>query len=286
MRTLTRFMFLLAVAIGPSAAAFQVSGKAATSADQPAPNQAEKLLDELERVDGNLETLRARVQYTKTFAIQGDRQERRGTLYYERGGEGESPDRRFAIRFEELVVGQRLEREEQFYVFDGEWVVEKVPSDRQFTKRQVVPPGESFDPLRIGEGPFPVPIGQRKKDITDRFHASVPDVTEGLPEWLHPFAQDKDIRQLHLVPREGTTEADDFERVRVWYRRMETPGGTPTLIPQIARAIEPIGDESLVILTDILVNQPIEDEVFDTSTPPRGAAWNVHIQPWRQAEPE
>ena len=77
------------------------------------------------------------------------------------------------MTFDTLIVADRRESIGQHYAFDGQWVVEKTPADKQFTKRQVVPPGEDFDPLRIGEGPFPVPVGQRKADILDRFDAEI-----------------------------------------------------------------------------------------------------------------
>ncbi|MEM7623045.1 MAG: hypothetical protein AAF235_07550 [Planctomycetota bacterium] len=254
------------------------------------------LLDELETADSGLERLIARISYTRTFAIQGDTQLRRGTLFYEReapavgpgaaekgdaGANKPVPTRRFAIRFDELVVGGRSEQLEQMYVFDGEWVVEKVPADRQFTKRQVVPPGETFDPLRIGEGPFPVPLGQRKADILSRFIASEPDSADGIPPAFEGFAIDKKLRQLRLVPRQGSAESASFDEIRVWYREIELPSGGTTLLPQIARTIEPTGDESLVILLDLDPNGAPLGDVFDTTTPPRDEAWNVHIQPWR-----
>ena len=40
----------------------------------------------------------------------------------------------------------------------GEWFVEKLGNDKQMFKRAIIAPGEKIDPLRIGEGPFPLPI--------------------------------------------------------------------------------------------------------------------------------
>ncbi|HHN77465.1 MAG TPA: hypothetical protein ENK11_02155, partial [Phycisphaerales bacterium] len=80
----------------------------AVESTTPVFENADALLRALERADTGLKTLTARINYFKTFAIQSDTQERRGTLYFEAepspDGEG-PPRRRFAVTFDELVVG-------------------------------------------------------------------------------------------------------------------------------------------------------------------------------------
>ncbi len=241
------------------------------------------LLTALEHADAGLETLTARINYFKTFAIQSDEQERRGRLYFKAEPspeEGVPPRRRFAVTFDELVVGTRSEKSILHYAFDGQWVVEKTPGDRQFTKRQVVPPGETFDPLKIGEGPFPVPIGQKRAEILDRFDATLPPPTEGLenPNYVM-FVRFNSLVELLLKPKPGTAEADSFEEVRIWYQP------TGHMLPLIARTVTPAGDVSLVILTEPVVNEPIDDAVFSTDVPPADEGWHVHISEYRQSVP-
>lgn len=241
---------------------------------------AEALLDALESADAGIENLTARIHYRKFFAIQSDEQERRGRLYFKttRGDEESAPVRRFAVTFDELIVAGRRETTEQHYAFDGQWVIEKTPEDKQFTKRQVVPPGESFDPLKIGEGPFPVPIGQKKADILSRFQAVLTPIGEGLEDpTLVAFSEHHGLVQLLLTPRAGTVESGDFESVRIWYE----PGGH--MLPRIAKTVTPVGDESLVVLLDPRVNGVIEDGVFDTTIPPADEGWHVHISEYRRS---
>jgi hypothetical protein len=242
-------------------------------------DSADELLTALETADADITTFSSRINYRKFFAIQSDEQERRGTLYFktDHPEDGTPPKRRFAVTFNELIVAGRREATEQHYAFDGQWVVEKTPSDRQFTKRQVVPPGESFDPLKIGEGPFPVPVGQRKADIVERFETAIAPTAEGLDDpSLASFAAFNGLVQLSLTPKPGTPEASDFESIRIWYE----PAGR--MLPRIAKTVNPVGDESLVVLLEPVVNEPIDDAIFDTAVPPDEEGWNVNITEYRR----
>jgi hypothetical protein len=251
-------------------------------------DSAGALLDALEDAGERIKSLQAGVHHRKFFAIQSDEQERRGTLYFKAvspsdplsAADGAPPKRCFAVTFDQLRVGDRLERMEQRFIFDGQWLVEKIPGEKQFTKRQVVPPGETVDPLKIGEGPFPVPIGQKKAAILDRFRAELAPAREGLDdENLAAFAEARGLVQLVLTPREGTSEADDFELVRIWYE----PDGR--MLPRIAKTVAPVGDESLVVLINPVANEPIPRGIFSTATPPRDEGWRVHVSEYRQPTP-
>ena len=262
----------------------------ASQSQSPRFETAEQLLDALETADRGIDSLTSPIVYRKFFAIQSDEQRRHGTLYFQTDRfQIDRPDttsaeqdhapalRRFAVSFTELTVADRREKIDQQYAFDGEWVVEKTPADRQFTKRQVVPPGEDFDPLRIGEGPFPVPVGQQKADILERFDADLRPTAESLTDpALKALAEGRGLVQLRLVPRVGTPESRDFEQIRIWYE----PEGN--LLPRIARTVTPIGDESEVVLLRPSVNEPIDPAIFSTKTPPPEEGWNISISDYRQ----
>ncbi len=269
--------------VPPAEAPAEASAETPVDSTTPTFENADALLRALEHADTGLKTLLARINYFKTFAIQSDTQERRGTLYFEAESspDGKTPPRRrFAVTFDELIVGDRSEKSTLHYAFDGEWVVEKTPDDHQFTKRQVVPPGETFDPLKIGEGPFPVPIGQKRAEILSRFEATLPPPAEGLenPNYVM-FVEFNALVELLLKPKPGTPEADSFEEVRIWYQP------TGHMLPLIAKTITPAGDESLVILTDPVVNKPIDESVFSTELPPADENWHVHISEYRRPVP-
>ena len=254
---------------------------AAPAAEPASFDTAEALLDALESADEGISTLSSPIVYRKFFAIQSDEQTRSGTLSFQTVRDAEAPEampvRRFAVSFDTLIVADRRESIGQQYAFDGQWVVEKTPADKQFTKRQVVPPGEDFDPLRIGEGPFPVPVGQRKADILERFDAELLPGTDELTDpSLIALAQHAGLVQLRLVPKPHAPQARDFEEIRIWYE----PDGR--LLPRIARTVTPIGDESEVVLLKPSVNEAIDPSVFSTETPPPSEGWNVSISEYRE----
>ena len=238
---------------------------------------AEALLTALEQADQDLRTLEARVMYVRVFAVAGDEQRRDGTLSFRSvPREGERADRAFAIDFDTLLVGRRKEDITERYVFDGQWLLELNFATKDFTRRQVVAPGERFDPLRIGEGPFPIPIGQRKDEILARYEAVLVDATDGLSS-ASLRKRVEGMSQVKLVPKPFYEDESDFDVIRLWYSR----GEDGRLLPRMARTINHAGDEATVILEDVRVNEraSIPDERFDTS-PPRG--WNGQVIEWRK----
>jgi hypothetical protein len=242
---------------------------------------ADELLTALETADATLRTLTADLTYDRTFALQGDRQVRRGRLYFVSKPTIEQVvparrERKFAIEFNELYVGTRQEKETKFYIFDGIWLVEKLPEQKVFVKRQIVPAGQPFDALKIGEGPLPIPIGQRKSEILSRFNAELLPAESGLE------AQDqirfvKDTQQLRLTPRPELERDSEFLEIRLWYK-YDADGA---LLPRMARTVNQATDESVVQLLKVKVNGvgDIPVNLFDTQTPPDG--WDVKVQEWR-----
>jgi hypothetical protein len=259
---------------------------------------ADALLVALEDADRDLISLTGDVRYDRISALVQDHQVSLGRLFFSarndsgrRGGDG----RRFAIRFHTLILDDVVRPEEKLYIFDGQWLVEKLPEERLFIKRQIVPPGENFDPLRIGEGPMPLPIGQKREDILERYIAELREPTDGLAapddaddeelkeaEALQQFA--RGAHQIRLTPRPEWREEDEFVEVRLWYGRRD--GGQ--LLPRMARTVDKAGNISIVRLVNVQVQmtgQPenpdarVPAEVLDTTVPLAG--WHVQIVDWR-----
>lgn len=290
-------MMLLQPAGAPPAPAGAMPPPPAGEAAAPAEfRTADELLTALETADRDLETLIADILYRREFgSIEGNEvQEWRGTLYYDADltdqgdaaaaapGEARQARRRgFAVVFDVSVLDNRERRERRDFVFDGQWLVERLHADRQMIRRRVVPPGEVADPLRIGEGPFPIPIGQRRDDILRRFEATLLPAEDGWASGQFPPVL-RDSWQLRLVPKPGTDEAREFQEVRLWYQRITPPGGeAPRLLPRMARTQNFDGAAAEVLLTNLQPNQPIPPGVFDTSPPPPDAGWDVTTQEYR-----
>jgi len=237
---------------------------------------ADDLLFALEDADDDLRTLRATIRYTREFAIAGDVQIRDGKLMF--ASDADRANRRFAIEFSRLYVGDRVEDEVKHIVFNGTWFVEKIPADKQFFKRQVVPPGETFDPLKIGQGPFPIPIGQRRADILREYDAELLEASDGLDD-ANLIANAADTYQLRLTPIEELADDAEFEEVRLWYSR-------DTLLPRLARTVAADGDIATVMLIGVAINDEaeIDESVFSVESPPQDAGWDVDIRPWRSTK--
>lgn len=278
---LIRLLVALLAAGSPPGAG---SSPAKEAAQEREIDSADALLTELERADADLATLEADVIYDRVYEVQGDEQIRTGRLYFSSGvgavgavgggGGGGGEGRRFAVYFERLQIGARVEERPLVYIFDGEWFVEKRPDERQFIKRQVVPPGEKFDPLKIGEGPFPIPIGQKREDILARYRAELLEAEAGLDrDDLREFVAG--AYQLKLTPLDPR---DTFREVRLWYFRAGVGG---KLLPRMARTVNTEGDVSVVQLVGVKINSEMDASRLDTATPVAG--WDVQIQPYRGA---
>ncbi len=276
---------------------------------------ADSLLTLLETADANLRTLTADIQYDKVDGVTGDRQTRRGKLFFQNSlppkvttdvetfddaasaADGAKGRRTFSVRFDSLQLGSRREEEEQLFVFDGEWLIEVTPKNKQIIKRQVTRPGSNFDPLKIGEGPLPLPIGQKKADMLSRFDVTLlKDIEE-----LEGEDQEETARfrrfvsgsyQLKLVPKADTPEAEKFSEIRMWYREGDSveAAGSPTsrrLLPRMARTMAPrSGNVAVVQMINVKTNGPIDPAMMGTDV--AGTDWEVVVEalPGRPGEGE
>lgn len=273
------------------------------AAGQPAKSQVQvgdfadagQLLDALELADEGLATLTAMIRYDRTFELAGDFQARQGDLLFRimPGAEGKRI-KQFELRFTTLITGQRVETDKpQVIVFDGEWLAEVSPAEKVFNRRQVVAPGETFDPLRVGEGPLPIPIGQKKADILARYNAELLPAEDGLSsDGLEPDeAKRLDTArknaagsyQLKLVPRGDADE--DFREIRLWYRRADAKDQSSRLLPRMARAVNRAGDVSLVTLANVKVNGEVPANAFDTRLPSSQGdpSWSETVSGYRHS---
>ena len=237
-----------------------------------------QLLDALETADQNIQKLSAKLLYEREYALAGDVQTRDGSVSFvvtEKPGSTKS--RAFAVVFETTIVGDRSEADGRTFVFDGQWLTERIPEEKLVLRRQVAPPGADFDPLRIGEGPLPLPLGQKKTDILANYNAELKPADDGIEdnEGLVKFTAG--CAQLMLVPNEAREPHDDFEEIRLWYKKDEQG-----LFPRMAMTLNKTGDEVVVRLWNVKLNDEaeIDPASFDDKIP---EGWDADIQPYRGA---
>lgn len=248
----------------------------APAAAPAATAELDDLLARLETADRGLRTFTAQAQRIKTFAeIQGGgRHVWQGTLWFAADAPVEGaplpnarPLRRFAVVFNTEVVDNAVRERKQAFVFDGTWLLERDDQAKQFLRRRVVQQGDDKDPLRIGEGPFPVPIGQRAADLRQRFEVALVDPLDGVDDVNARFRELlTTCYQVRLTPRAGSLMERDFRQIKLWYRRDD-------LVPILARTLNTDGSSDQVLLLKGERNADIPSGVFNTAEPPAAEGW-------------
>lgn len=268
------------------------AAKPAPNAPAPAAKAApeilnvDALLDALEGADKGITNLQAAVVYDRRFALQGDQHVRFGTLLFESQAAGADappggapPRRAFHIHFNRLFVDGAQQKEDAAFIFDGEWLVEKDAINKMFIKRMIAPPGKQADPFRIGDAPMiPLPIGQRKADIVQRYKAQMLaplDILGNEPSYARHV---ENSYQLQLVPHNWNPR-EPFREIRLWYEK-------GSLLPLMSRTINQQGDEYFVQLVNTRINQQdFPRELINVEPPPPEAGFNIQIQARPEADP-
>ncbi len=241
------------------------------------PDPVEDLLDRLERSSAELRDFQARIRYDIWDAVTEEKQIRSGELIYQIDPDDGS--KRFAILFDTFIFGNRQEKEAKHYIFADGWLVEVDHNRKQFIKRQIVAPGKTFDPLKLGEGPFPLPIGQPKNEVLARFDVKLLDAPSD--PFLAKMLTDRDVQGMVLFPKPNTPEAETFQRVELFYdRETMLPIGINAVA---ADAIDPSDPNSrnrkMVLLSDLKRNEGVDEAILSIEEPDK-REWDIDIRPW------
>ncbi|MBL4591974.1 MAG: hypothetical protein JKY96_08450 [Phycisphaerales bacterium] len=241
------------------------------------------LLVALAKKDATVNTLKGEVRFTTIQALEGDIQTRHGWLYLRTDHATEHRD--YAVRFDQLIVDQRMQTIDEQYAFDGQWFVERLPEDKQFNKRQIVPMGEKLDPMELmREAPFWVSLGRDTDRVLTSYDTELLDTNEGLvgnedfPELAGLALLVEGCTQLRLTPKPGSGLEDDWDNVRIWI-------DSTTLLPRLYIKAEWTGNIQIVELFGVTPNEQIDPSIFSTTTPSDRSGWNIQISPWRGKTP-
>lgn len=261
-----------------------------TIADADGPLGVNAFLDALEAADGEIRTFAAEVMWDRRFRLQGDRHVRIGKLFFSvmpALADGTPKRRTFAVRFEELYIDDIVRTEQSHWVFDGEWLYEKDYKEKTFIARRLAREGEPIDPLRLGEGPIPLPIGQKKDEILSRYVAELLEASDGIEVPSADEADELEIKeatdridfvadaiQLRLVPKEWYERESEFREIRLWYE-------AGSLLPRMALTINRSGDQSFVQLINIVTNERLPAGAISAEQPDETDGWRVEIDPGR-----
>lgn len=169
------------------------------------------LLDAAEAVAASLADFHAKVSLETSDDVTGDTERRTGEVVLQQE-KGKPATRTFAVVFTTFVDGSgRLDQRPVRYLYADGWITEADFTQRTLLRRQLAYPGESYDPLKPGEGPVPLPVGQRRAEVERRFETAL-----AAQPSAPALARMPGIQGVVLTPRAGMADRD-LVRATVWY---------------------------------------------------------------------
>ena len=233
----------------------------------PVDSEADRMLQHAEDQRDVVQRVHASVSVERIEPLFNKRDVRSGSMYYQRNGDAPP---QFAILLEKRLIGRRLESRRKHIVYDGRWLSEIDHEKKQCIRWELC--GEANDPTRL-DGRFPLPIGQPRDEVKQRFEVEVLPEGPAAP-FLATLAKDHSIKGLRLTPRAGTPAAEDFTRIDVWY-------DTGNWLPLGIETTDDKDNVRRVRLTDVVINPELNETQRDTlqGTIPSGDDWMLDERP-------
>ena len=205
----------------------------------------EDILDALNARGQGLKDFTADVSLAETDALNGETTTLVGKVWYQAKGVG---DARMRILFDKKLFGDKVQAGAKVeYTLDKGWLIDRDYKRKVEIQRQVLKPGEKINLLKLGEGPFPLPIGQPREEVLKIFDVKKVDAKPGDPA---------DTVHLELVPKEGTRFAKQFKKIDTW---VETKTSFPRRIQTLDKSE---AGTRTTDLTNIQVNVGLKDDAF------------------------
>jgi hypothetical protein len=251
----------------PAPAQTQIPAPAeANSPAAPAPVvSVDEVLDALDRQGDQMKDFTADVALTESDELTRDAFTRAGTIKVQKLPENEA---RIYIIFETRKTADGKPKPEKIeYLLDKGWLTERNHRKKNQVRRQVIKPGEKVDLLKLGEGPFPLPIGQAKDDVKNMFDVEV----------IPPAASDP-AGTIHgrLKPKKGSQFERRFHHIDVWV----DPKG------QMPRRIETVdvneGTRQTTDLEHVKANTGMGDNDFKLDEVNAKQGWTFVDEPYQE----
>jgi hypothetical protein len=275
MRRPTVLITLFALA-GCAMAARQSPPDAKAPADPPAPaktqeqggvlsprSTVDEILDALDARGRNLKAFAADVSLTEGDATLATEVTRTGRAVFQDQGEGRA---RLRVTFDERDNGKRVFAEKIEYLLEGGWLTDRDYKRKIEVRRQVLRPGQKLDLLKLGEGPFPLPIGQKKEAVHEQFGV----------EKIAPAKDDPaGTLRVRLTPKPGGQFARKFDEIDVWVdAKTHMPARIDTVQGETVRT---------TVLRNFTANPepPLGDKDFALPSIERGE-WDLHEEPFKE----
>ncbi|MFW6155666.1 MAG: LolA family protein [Planctomycetota bacterium] len=205
----------------------------------------------LERACRKHASIRAEMFYRVMNLTMGDQETRTGWVAYRRKGPGddEKPVTRFRIHFDtvQLDSGPVAERKVDF-AFDGERLTIARHRIEQITRYRLGPGARR--PVTIGEGPFPLPFGQRAAEMIEYFRITTAETRGRLAH----------TKYLKLVPRKDHATRLNVSYVKMWVDEK-------TWLPVKIESADKKDNRTLLVFRNVRTDVELPDDLFRLPTP-------------------
>ena len=187
-----------------------------------------------------------------------------GKVYFQRTADGTT---RVHVIFDQRISGNRIQRNEKTeYLLDGPKLIDRNYRSKTQTTSDILQPGQKMDLFKIGQGPFPLPIGQDPAAVTKEFDVKL-------------IAPDKDdpakSTHLKLTPKPDTRLEKKFNAIDIW---VDDASHMPVRVDTQDKRNGVASTE----LSKIALNPPSGLKDSDFKLPDIDNTWNLNIQNYQQ----
>ncbi len=232
--------FVLCIAGCVSAAPADMKGKTLT-----AESSSDDMLDALDHVGQGLKDFDAKVTMSEEDNVSGADSKRVGKVWYRKLGDENAS---VHVVFDRRIVGSKAQEKKVEYLLKDGWLTDRDYDRKVEVRRQVIKPGQKINLLKLGEGPFPLPIGQKREDVLAVFDVKkIPAAKEDPAGSVH----------LELTPKKGTSFDRKFKTIDVWI------DGQSHFPVRIATLDKNETTTRTTDLSEVRVNPGLKDSDFD-----------------------
>jgi hypothetical protein len=235
----------------------------AAASSEPSPD-AVSILKMLEDRDQTLTDFSGKIRYEVYHPRTDDSEVNIGQVYYAKA-DGIA---KFASHFVLGGASGAFQKIDQTLLFDGRWLIRSDAASKVFEKTELAPPGTLVKPLKLGEGPIPIPIGQDTQKVIHDFNVTI--------EPLDAKLDATDITHVKLIPRTDILRKNyGMARLELWVsKKLQLP------IKLLREDDDPTGQQAnvtTIALDNVQTNAGVP-KVFDLPTPKTTDGWDVRIE--------
>jgi outer membrane lipoprotein-sorting protein len=221
------------------------------------------ILSAMDRRGKSLQTLAADVSLTEADTAQAVHTTRTGKAWLVRT----EADTKLRILFDRLRDSEKpdqIKLEKIEYLLAGEWLINRIYQNKKETHYQVKKPGDTTDVLKLGEGPFPLPIGQPADAVKSEFQVTrLPPATTPADGVAKPGTL-----VIELRPRPGTRLEPRFETITVW---LDPATEMPVVVETLDKSGTTLRTSSF---NNVLINQNVTEASLQLE-PVNAGEWEV-----------